>query len=78
MKIENKEVTEDNYSDYSDPIRNNFEILDARNRIDWLFKQLDVDFELSQTKLLPLQLYRLQHSAYMVIRQKELLYFGLP
>ena len=35
-------------------IANEFAILDARGHLDWLFEQLDVDFELSQTKLLPL------------------------
>ncbi|MHC4397171.1 MAG: HDOD domain-containing protein [Planctomycetota bacterium] len=33
---------------------NDFQIIDAAGQIDWLFEQLDVDFELSQTKLLPL------------------------
>ena len=31
-----------------------FAILDPQDSIDWLFEQLDVDFKLSQTKLLPL------------------------
>jgi putative nucleotidyltransferase with HDIG domain len=31
-----------------------FAILDARNYIDWLFEQLDVDFDLDRTKLAPL------------------------
>ncbi len=35
-------------------IANNFAILNAHNYIDWLFEQLDVDFDLNQTKLAPL------------------------
>jgi len=35
-------------------IANSFAILDAHDYIDWLFEQLDVDFDLNQTKLLPL------------------------
>jgi len=35
-------------------IANSFAILNASNYVDWLFEQSDVDFELSQTKLLPL------------------------
>ncbi|MHC4423710.1 MAG: HDOD domain-containing protein [Planctomycetota bacterium] len=35
-------------------IANSFAILSAGEHVDWLFEQLDVDFELSQTKLLPL------------------------
>jgi putative nucleotidyltransferase with HDIG domain len=31
-----------------------FTILDAHNYIDWLFEQLDVDFDLDRTKLVPL------------------------
>ncbi len=31
-----------------------FAILNAQHRVDWLFEQLDIDFELSQTKLMPL------------------------
>ncbi|MHC4105225.1 MAG: HDOD domain-containing protein, partial [Planctomycetota bacterium] len=31
-----------------------FAILDAHDYIDWLFEQLDVDFDLNQTKLMPL------------------------
>jgi putative nucleotidyltransferase with HDIG domain len=31
-----------------------FAVLDARQSADWLFKQLDVEFELSRTKLVPL------------------------
>ena len=31
-----------------------FTILDANNNIDWLFEQLDVDFDLDRTKLVPL------------------------
>lgn len=33
---------------------NDFTVLNADERIDWLFEQLDVDFDLSRTKLLPL------------------------
>jgi len=33
---------------------NKFAILDADGYVDWLFEGLDVDFDLSQTKLLPL------------------------
>lgn len=35
-------------------ITNNFTILDAHDHIDWLFEQLDVDFDPGATKLLPL------------------------
>jgi len=35
-------------------IASSFAILNAQDYVDWLFEQLDVDFELSQTKLLPL------------------------
>jgi signal transduction histidine kinase/HD-like signal output (HDOD) protein len=35
-------------------IANSFAILNAHDYLYWLFEQLDVDFELSQTKLLPL------------------------
>jgi len=35
-------------------ISNSFAILNAGDNVDWLFEQLDVNFELSQTKLLPL------------------------
>lgn len=31
-----------------------FAILNARDHVDWLFEQLDVDFDLSRTKLMPL------------------------
>ncbi len=35
-------------------IANNFAILNAHDHIDWLFEQLDVDFDVSRTKLMPL------------------------
>jgi len=35
-------------------IANNFEILNAYDHIDWLFEQLDVDFDVNRTKLAPL------------------------
>ena len=35
-------------------IANKFAVLDARQHVDWLFEQLDVDFDLRQTKLTPL------------------------
>ena len=35
-------------------IQNSFAILNAQDCTDWLFEQLDVDFELSQTKIMPL------------------------
>jgi putative nucleotidyltransferase with HDIG domain len=35
-------------------IANSFAILNAPDCVDWLFEQLDVDFDLSQTKLVPL------------------------
>lgn len=35
-------------------VASDFAIVDARAEIDWLFEQLDVDFNLSQTKLVPL------------------------
>ncbi len=35
-------------------IANSFAILNAHEYVDWLFEQLDVDFDLSQTKLVPL------------------------
>jgi len=35
-------------------IANNFAILNAYDYIDWLFEQLDVDFDVERTKLLPL------------------------
>jgi len=35
-------------------IATSFAILDAHDYIDWLFEQLDVDFDLNQTKLAPL------------------------
>ena len=35
-------------------IPNNFVILDAHDYIDWLFEQLDIDFDPTQTKLIPL------------------------
>jgi signal transduction histidine kinase len=35
-------------------IANSFAILDAHDHIDWLFEQLDVNFDLNQTKLVPL------------------------
>ncbi|MHC4458444.1 MAG: HDOD domain-containing protein [Planctomycetota bacterium] len=35
-------------------IANSFVILNAQDYIGWLFEQLDVDFDLSQTKLVPL------------------------
>jgi signal transduction histidine kinase len=35
-------------------IANNFAILNAHDHIDWLFEQLDVDFNVERTKLMPL------------------------
>lgn len=35
-------------------IRNNFSILNAHDCLDWLLDQLDVEFDLNQTRLLPL------------------------
>lgn len=35
-------------------IQNSFAILDAGDSVDWLFEQLDIDFDLSCTKLVPL------------------------
>jgi len=35
-------------------IANNFAILNAYDHIDWLFEQLDVDFDVNRTKLIPL------------------------
>ncbi len=35
-------------------IENNFAIINAQKYMDWLFAQLDVDFDISRTKLLPL------------------------
>ncbi len=35
-------------------IANNFAILNAHDHIDWLFEQLDVDFDVNRTKLVPL------------------------
>ncbi|MBN2593204.1 MAG: HDOD domain-containing protein [Sedimentisphaerales bacterium] len=35
-------------------IANNFAILNARDHIDWLFEQLDTEFDRNRTKLLPL------------------------
>ena len=35
-------------------IANNFAILNAHDHIDWLFEQLDVDFDANRTKLMPL------------------------
>ncbi len=35
-------------------IANSFAIVDAQAHTDWLFEQLDVDFDLSRTKLVPL------------------------
>lgn len=35
-------------------IARDFEILDAHDYVDWLFEQLDVDFDSNQTKLMPL------------------------
>ena len=37
-------------------LQNSFAILDAGDCVDWLFEQLDVDFNLSQTKIIPLLL----------------------
>ena len=37
------------------PIQEKFVVLDADGNIDWLFKQLDVKFDLSRTKIAPLQ-----------------------
>ena len=38
----------------SKTIVNKFAVLDARQHVDWLFEQLDVDFDRRQTKLAPL------------------------
>jgi len=35
-------------------VAHDFAILDAKDSVEWLFEQLDVDFDLSQTKLMPL------------------------
>ena len=35
-------------------ISNNFAILDAYDYIDWLFEQLDVEFDVNRTKMMPL------------------------
>jgi putative nucleotidyltransferase with HDIG domain len=35
-------------------VANTFAVLDAQEHTDWLFEQLDVDFDLAQTKLVPL------------------------
>jgi len=35
-------------------IANNFAILNAHDHIDWLFEQLDIDFDVNRTKLMPL------------------------
>jgi putative nucleotidyltransferase with HDIG domain len=35
-------------------VANSFAIIDAQAETDWLFEQLDVDFDLSRTKLVPL------------------------
>lgn len=35
-------------------LQNSFVILDAGDCVDWLFEQLDVDFNLSRTKIIPL------------------------
>ena len=37
-----------------DAIASSFAILDAQDYADWLFEQLEVDFDLSQTELMPL------------------------
>jgi len=37
-------------------IANNFEILNAYDHIDWLFEQLDVDFDMNRTKLVQPQI----------------------
>ncbi len=44
----------DQVSAVPSPITENFAILDAHEHIDWLFEQLDVDFSVGATKLLPL------------------------
>jgi putative nucleotidyltransferase with HDIG domain len=36
------------------PIANNFAILNAYDYIEWLFEQLDVEFDVNRTKLIPL------------------------
>jgi signal transduction histidine kinase len=36
------------------PIATNFAILDAYDYIDWLFEQLDIEFDVNRTKLIPL------------------------
>jgi putative nucleotidyltransferase with HDIG domain len=35
-------------------VARDFSILDAKDSVEWLFEQLDVDFDLSKTKLMPL------------------------
>ncbi len=35
-------------------VARDFSILEARDYVEWLFEQLDVDFDLNQTKLMPL------------------------
>ena len=35
-------------------IANRFAILDAQDYVDWLFEQLDIEFDLSRTKIMPL------------------------
>ena len=35
-------------------VARDFAILDAKDSVEWLFEQLDVDFDLNQTKLMPL------------------------
>jgi len=35
-------------------IENSFAVINANNYMDWLFEQLDVDFDISRTKLVPL------------------------
>ena len=37
-----------------EPIANRFSLIDARNHIDWLLEQLEVDFDAGRTKLAPL------------------------
>ena len=37
------------------PMREKFVVLDANDSVDWLFEQIDVDFDITKTKIAPLQ-----------------------
>jgi len=37
-----------------DELRNKFAVLDADESVDWLFEQIEVDFDLTKTKVMPL------------------------